>query len=643
MMSRIQLTAQKGRVVTLAAPGLADPPTGAGGGYRRFVQVALQASPALSIFAVVAVALAALAPLAVAAAMGELVDQVPRLAEQGMDSPTGSTAVWWAAAAGGLLLLLWAVGSLRTATAEALGDRIDAALQRELMDAVIAPPGIGHLEHPHTLDLINVGRETFRGSWGRPGRLALTVSGLVTGRVMLIGSCAMVAQFQPVLGAVLLAAGLWAAHEEKAASRVEAAHHYGDTETARRMEYYYELGATPPAAKEVRVFGLSGFLVDRFTATWRRSMDHVIVPLPARPLLATIALGAVVVGGLAWLGSEAAAGRIDAGPAAVCAQALMVSLSAMQQSSWTGLQTELALVTLLRYDQAVAAVRSAPETAAIEGVRRPVGDLPRREIRFEGVSFRYPGASSDALHGLDLVIPAGRSLAVVGANGAGKTTLVKLLCRLYEPSAGRITVDGVDLAGLETAAWRRRIAAAFQDATRFPLPARTNIAFGRIDAADDQHGIEAAAAAAGMADELAALPRGWDTPLSPEFADGIELSGGQWQKVALARALFAVRHGAGVLILDEPAAHLDARAEARLYERFLDMTRGLTTIVISHRFSTVRQASSIVVVDDGRVIEQGTHDELLAIGGAYAEMFLLQASRFADFDSEPEIREVTEA
>lgn len=603
-------------------------PNATGRGYGRFLSVGLRAGRGLTLLLAVLVLLTAAAPLVAAVAVGAVVGEVPQIARHGLGSPAGWTALWWVFAAGGVLLVQLAAASLQTAAASALGERIDASLQRELMDVVMVPEGIGHLEDPATVDMINVGRDSFRGSWGRPGRLASTVSRLATSRITLAGACVVLARFQPVLAVAVLAAALWAARVGKAASRDEAAHHYGSTELSRRVEYYYQLAATPAAAKEVRVFGLGRFLAERFTSTWGRSMTDVITPLPGQVLTAAAVLGSAVLGGVAWIAWAAADGRIAPGLAAVYIQALMLSLIAVGGSSWGGLQTELAMATLRRFDEAVTTVLSA-RTGTPEAATAGVHDLPRRDIRFEGVSFRYPGGGGDVFSGLDLVIPAGTSLAIVGANGAGKTTLVKLLCRLYEPLAGRICADGVDLAGLDVAAWRRRLAVAFQDAARFPLSARVNIGFGRVDV-DDLDGVAAAADDAGVAAALRDLAEGWDTTLSPQYAGGADLSGGEWQKVALARALFGVRHGAGVLILDEPAANLDARSEARLYDQFLDLTRGLTTIVISHRFSSVRLASRIAVLEDGRVAEQGTHDELVELGGRYATMFRLQAARFSD-------------
>jgi ATP-binding cassette subfamily B protein len=257
--------------------------------------------------------------------------------------------------------------------------------------------------------------------------------------------------------------------------------------------------------------------------------------------------------------------------------------------------------------------------------------MPRQVIRFEDVTFTYPGRDQPVLDRFNLEFAVGRSLAVVGENGAGKTTIVKLLTRLYDPTAGRITVDGIDLRDLSPQSWHGRVSALFQDFARFETPAYDNVAFGALHAWDDDAAVKQAAADAGIQHVIERLNDGWDTPLSREFRNGAELSGGEWQRLALARALFGVASGAGILILDEPTASMDVRGEAEVYRRFLELTRGATTIVISHRFSTVRRADRIIVVEHGRVVEDGSHDELVAhIGGRYAEMYSLQASRFAE-------------
>ena len=277
---------------------------------------------------------------------------------------------------------------------------------------------------------------------------------------------------------------------------------------------------------------------------------------------------------------------------------------------------------------AVLRLQGAMDVAGslVRGARAASG-MPAREIRCRNVTFAYPGTDENVLAGFDLTIPAGTSLAIVGQNGAGKTTLAKLLCRLYDPQAGAIEIDGVDLRELDVGAWRSRVAAVFQDFVRFELSLRDNVA--PAGAPDDV--VRAALADAGAAG-LGEL----DTVLARGYEGGTDLSGGQWQRVALARALCSVKLGAGVVLLDEPTAQLDVRGEAEIFDRILSATRHTTTILISHRFSTVRHADRICVLEAGKVVELGTHDELMAAGGRYRTMFDLQASRFGSEDDPEE-------
>jgi ATP-binding cassette subfamily B protein len=263
----------------------------------------------------------------------------------------------------------------------------------------------------------------------------------------------------------------------------------------------------------------------------------------------------------------------------------------------------------------------------LDGSADPDG-APRTAVRFESVGYRYPSGTADVLAGVDLELAAGTPTALVGVNGAGKSTLVSLLARLRDPTSGRITVDGTDVRDIDPGRWQRAIALMPQDPVRYPLTAYDNVAFGALEHADDRAGVERAARLSGFAAVVSELPLGWDTVLARELPGGAELSGGQWQRLALARALFATFHGARILVLDEPTAALDVRAEARFYERFHEITAGLTTLVISHRFATVRRAQRIYVLDGGVITEHGSHDDLVAAGGTYAEMYRVQAARF---------------
>ncbi|MBI3973726.1 MAG: ATP-binding cassette domain-containing protein [Chloroflexi bacterium] len=359
-------------------------------------------------------------------------------------------------------------------------------------------------------------------------------------------------------------------------------------------------------------------------AVWRKRLE-------GRALAAAVTLLPVAVHLVAFtvLGQAAAQGNISLASLAVFAGAVLGvrHLAPHDQATVNLVYGAVAVPVVLGLERCAA---GAPHANPMRTISRLPEGAPRGGIRFEAVGFRYPNGTGDVLEGLELWIPVGQSLAIVGANGAGKTTLIKLLCRLYDPAVGRITVDGADLRAISPDKWRHQIAAIFQDFVQYPLAARDNVGFGAPAAMADVARLQEAARRAGALDVIEALPYAWDTVLSRRFTGGTDLSGGQWQRIALARALFAVATGATMLILDEPTASLDVRAEAALYDRFLDLTSGVTTILISHRFSTVRRADRICVLEQGRVVEQGTHAELLAAGGRYAAMFALQAARFTD-------------
>jgi ATP-binding cassette subfamily B protein len=515
----------------------------------------------------------------------------------------------------------------RAALADVVGRRLEGDLQTRVMRAVLSPAGVAHLERPDVADQIALAQAVGLGEV-RPRAAVMAMVAKYGTQLYGIVSCLLLASFAWWAPLVIAASWLYLRRtylrRMRGAIRVTASL----TRSLRRSAYFRDLALTAVAAKEIRVFGLGRWLVDRFVQDWSRTMaaawrERRRSASAAWASIALLAGAHVLV--LSMLGRSAVAGTVSVGELVTYLLAVIGVRDLAESDSDN------------RLDKG-----SRPMVATVElenELRRPehhlVGDEsadghPHGAIRFEGVRFRYPGQRGDVLTGLDLEIRRGQSLAIVGDNGSGKTTLVKLLARLYDPTGGRITVDGIDLRRLDPSSWSRRVAAIFQDFVRFQLTALDNVGFGAVSRAADRAALVEAARRAGALEVIESLPGGWGTVLSPEFAGGTDLSGGQWQRVALARALFALDAGAGVLVLDEPTAHLDARSEADFYDRFLDLTRGRTTVVISHRFSTVRRADHIVVLGAGRVVEQGTHDELVAAGGRYADLFSLQAARFED-------------
>jgi ABC-type multidrug transport system fused ATPase/permease subunit len=522
---------------------------------------------------------------------------------------------------GAIFVLLQVLSPIQQAIGANLGDRAASWLNDRLSEACVRPPGMGHLEDPKLTDDLAVARDFDLGMTGPPLSMSMDfiASGLI-GIVSGLASTIVLAWYQ--WWAALLLTAVWlATHWLLRESAVWRDRNTPEVRAAQRdAQYAYQLAVEPPAAKELRLFGLADWTLDRFVDSRLHELVYQATRLRERPLLWCILL---VVGANAivfWaLASAAASGSLDLGSVVVYAQsAIGVSSIAFGGLSWALDGAAAPVAAVLRLEPAMA-----PAGALVRGTR-PAAGTPAGEIRFRDVSFAYPGGRP-VLDGLDLTIPAGSSLAIVGQNGAGKTTLAKLLCRLYDPTGGAIEVDAVDLRELDLEGWRARIGAVFQDFIRFELPLRQNVApRGAPDAI-----VRSALTAAGAA-TLAEL----DTILARGYEGGTDLSGGQWQRVALARALCAVELGAGLVLLDEPTAQLDVRGEAEIFDRILAATRQRTTILISHRFSTVRHADRICVLEHGKVVELGSHDELMALGGRYHTMFDLQAQRFGEPEEE---------
>ncbi len=552
-------------------------------------------------------------PVMFAIAMGALVGAVER------EGPLAIPLTF----VGVVFVLLQVLSPLHQAIGANLGSRTAAWLYDELTTACVNPPGMGHLESPALTSDLSMARDFDLGITGPP--LSFSMDFIASGLVeMISGLASAILLAAYAWWAPLPLAGAWAAtHWLLRESAVWRDRNTEEVREAQRhADYSYRLAVDPAPAKELRLFGLAGWIVERFTARRRRLLDlqWQATRLRERPVLWSILLVVSANIVVFWLiAADAEAGLLTLGQAVTFATAAVgTSLIAFGGLSWALDGAAAPVGAVLRLKDAMSPAGALPVG------NLPARGMPAREIRFRNVSFSYPQpagspASPLVLDGFDLTIPAGSSLAIVGRNGAGKTTLAKLLCRLYDPQAGAIEVDGVDLSHLDIDAWRARVTAVFQDFTRFELPLRDNVS---PHGAPDED-IQAALSGAGAA-HLAGL----DTVLSRGYENGVELSGGQWQRIALARALCSVRLGAGVVLLDEPTAQLDVRGEAEIFQRILTATRQVTTILISHRFSTVRHADRICVLEQGRVVELGTHDELMAARGRYHTMFELQASRF---------------
>jgi ATP-binding cassette, subfamily B, bacterial len=589
----------------------------------KFFSVLPKADPLLAIGWWTVLLLRGVLPAIFAIATGALVAAAQR----------GNGLAGALALVGGVFVLMQILTPIHQATSSNLGDRTAAWLYDRLTEACVQPPGMGHLENPSLTSDLTVARDFDLGMTGPP--LSFSMDFIASGLVEMVGGIAAAAVLSAYAWwAPFLLAGAWLSTQwllresgiwwDRNTPEVRAAQ--------RDADYTYRLAVDPEPAKELRLFGLVGWTIARFVERRTRlhALQYEATRLREKPMAWSllIVLGANVI--VFWsLAAAVSGGRISLGEVVVFTQAAVgVSLLAFGGFSWAldGAAAPVAAVLRLERTMAAAGALTAGSNRAGAGHPSSAAGLPARAIRFRDVTFAYPRSSTPpgaagaaVLEHFDLTIPAGSSIAIVGQNGAGKTTLAKLLCRLYDPQSGGIEVDGIDLREIDIAAWRARLTAVFQDFVRLELPLRDNVA---PSGAPDEV-VRTALESAG-ATSLAGL----DTILARGYTGGTDLSGGQWQRVALARALAAVQLGAGVVLLDEPTAQLDVRGEAEIFERILAATRQCTTILISHRFSTVRHADRICVLEHGRVVELGTHDELMALGGRYQTMFDLQAQRF---------------
>ncbi|WP_431976495.1 ATP-binding cassette domain-containing protein [Micromonospora haikouensis] len=616
----------------------------------RIVRLLPRAGWAAVTAAVVNNLLLAAAPVLFIVMTSLLVGRLPAAVRDGVDSPAFGRLVTAFVVAAAALSAQQLLAQLQLTTGLLVQRRVDGWVADELMAAALSSPGMEPLDDRALTDrLSEASREVEQGiqSPGAAcaGMLALLARyGQLTGYAVVVGVV-----FSWFAGVGLLAAVLAFRHGQRGGLRKYAAIYGTIVARVRRLTYFRSVATGKPAAKEIRVFGLLPWLREQYAAAyldWMRPVWAERRRVYLRPYFGYTALGLVVLlAVLAALGLAGGQREVDLTRLALVVQAVLAAIQLGEFYPEADVQTQFGMNAYRAVDEFRAGMRarSAPAQAPALAsgpasvpvpAPRPAGEpgVPPAAvpIRFEAVSYRYPHRSAPVFTDLDLTLPPGRCTAIVGLNGAGKTTLVKLLARLATPTSGRITAGGQPVDALPVARWRGNLAVIFQDYLRYEASAADNIALGAAGHAGDLAGIRAAAEAAGILDTLDALPQGLDTPLSGQLRGGVDLSGGQWQRLAIARALFAVRHGASVLVLDEPTASLDVRAEARFFDEIIAATAGVTTVLISHRFATVRRADHIVVLADGRVVEQGSHDELLRHGGRYARLFELQAARFLD-------------
>ena len=572
---------------------------------------------AVVVLGLIARVIAALLPPALFWVSKLIIDTIVHII--GTHQPAG-TRLWWLVAAEFALAV----------TTGILGRAID------YLDALLAGRYMHHvsvrvMEHAASLDLLAYEDPAFydrleRARVQATDRLYMiqAMGRLIQQVITTITLSVQIMLFSPWLLLMLVVGVLPAFAGETHFAFLGYAKNFRQTPVRRQLDYLRILGGSKEAAKELRLFGLKNFLTTRFKTLSTRVYEED-VDLARRKAIAGSLLSVIGTAGYytayvfaVW---KTVAGVFSLGTLTLLANAIREASSNLQQTFST-LSTiadqALFLTDLIAFFEMTPTIASKPNALPAP---RPI----QRGFEFRNVSFRYPGSSRLILNGLNFYLRPGERVALIGENGEGKTTIVKLLTRLYDPFEGQVLLDGVDLREYNLEDLYREIGVIFQDFMRYEMTARENIAVGRIEQIDNLELIEQSAQKSMADDVVGKLPAGFNQMLGRRFEGGVDLSGGEWQKVALARAYL---RDAQVLILDEPTSALDARSEYEVFQRFAELTAGKMALFISHRFSTVRMADRIVVLENGRIAEEGDHDALTQLGGRYAEMFELQAASY---------------
>ena len=587
---------------------------------RRAVRLVLEHVPGLTAVNVVLVVVQGLLPLAALYVMKVIIDTVTGGASAVDRDPVIAAVLVLVAAAAAIALLVAVASALATYTAE----RQSLVLTDIVMGQVHAHSvelDMAYYEDPAYWDTLH--RAQVEGPY-RVGKIVDDLVQVGQNGLSFVAVGGFIVLFSPVVGLVLVSAGIPAALAQVWFSRRLYDLRLEQTGGERKAWYYHEMITGADHAPEVRQFGLGPLFRGRYDGLRESLRTATLAVSRSRASWAVVTQGlvtAAVFGSFAVIAIMAVRGELSIGDMVAFFAGFQLCIGYTQSifSSLNALyEDQLFLRNLFEFLDLEPTVAAPAEPATLPA---PFA----REVRFEGVSFAYPGAAGPALRHVDLAIRRGEVIALVGENGAGKSTFVKILTRLYDPGSGRVTVDGVDLRETDPDAWRRQTAVLSQDYVRYHLSARENIWLGDVDLPLVSPRVEEAAHQAAADAVIGRLPDAYSTLLGKMFEGGHDLSTGEWQKVALARAFF---RGAGIVVLDEPASSLDALAEAEIFDRFRELVRGRTAVLVSHRFSTVLLADRIYVFDRGEVVEVGTHAELMAVGGLYARMFLAQAGPY---------------